>query len=266
MAVPPLPPELEQDIFEIAVRSSPRDSRVKLNLSLVARHVQSWVDREFYKSLEVSGASADKFLRLVELKPAGFFATTVKTLVLTNFPVYLTEAQAIGILSICTGVQYLAFWCLEFPGRNPAVAQLPLRRLFMPLSHIQRNVEGSAATPPCLSTVTHLNMSFLHPVDVSDLEVLGRLPRLTHVALHVSAVLPPHTMVVIASCAALQALVIILEPTDVIREEVVAVYSFDPRIVLLQHPSVTLDREVSRFGLDEVWTLAEHAIAMRMSR
>ncbi|KAJ7757535.1 hypothetical protein B0H16DRAFT_1457701 [Mycena metata] len=267
MTLPMLPPELQREIFEIAIRFSLHDAAVKVNFSLVARHVQSWVDQEFYKSVIIhSSGSAEKFIQLANLKPAGFFAI-VRTLVMSNFPGGLPESQIIRLLSICTGVQYLAFWRRYFPRPNPVINQLPLRRLFMPLSNIQ-NIIDAAIPPRCLSGVTHLNMSFLDPVDVSDLEILARLPCLTHVALHVSAVLPPHASVVIASCPALQALVIIFESTDLIRDEITQVYSFDPRIVLLNHPtpSVVSSLPSARFGLDEVWAFADHIIAQRIPR
>ncbi|KAJ7045023.1 hypothetical protein C8F04DRAFT_1067448 [Mycena alexandri] len=268
MPVPMLPPELQREIFEIAVRFSPQDSTVKLNLSLVARHVQSWVEREFYKSVTISSSKgAAEFIQLANLKPPGFFTMAVHTLLISNFPGGLMEAQIIALLSICAGVQCLAFWHRNFPGRDPVINQLSLRRLFMPLSDVQNNIEGTT-TPHCLSGVTHLNMAFFDPVDVSDLEILGRLPCLTHVALHVCAVLPPHVLVVITSCPALRALVIIFESTDLIRDEIAQVYSFDPRIVLLNHPSVTSSGEAGSacFGLDGVWVCADHIITHRIPR
>ncbi|KAJ7719203.1 hypothetical protein B0H16DRAFT_1607271 [Mycena metata] len=63
-----LPPELQREILEIAIRINSRDAAVKLHLSLVAHRFHSWVDQVFYESVTIgSSQSADKFLKLVDM-------------------------------------------------------------------------------------------------------------------------------------------------------------------------------------------------------
>ncbi|KAJ7750277.1 hypothetical protein B0H16DRAFT_1724677 [Mycena metata] len=87
--MPSLPRELGREIVEVAVRTNHPDAIVKLKLSLSSR-----VDKVFYESITIKSSPTN-------LKPAGFFATTVKSLSL--------PALDKRILAACAGAQTFAF-------------------------------------------------------------------------------------------------------------------------------------------------------------
>ncbi|KAJ7750312.1 hypothetical protein B0H16DRAFT_1550260 [Mycena metata] len=125
--MPSLPPELQREIVETAVRMHHEDAAVKLKLSLVAHHFHFWVDRVFYESVTITSTrGADKFLKLLDLKPAGFFAAAVKALNIWG----LDDTQTIKVLTTCSGVQILSYenYSNDFVPRAQ-ITQLTLRRL-----------------------------------------------------------------------------------------------------------------------------------------
>jgi len=259
ITTPSLPLELQREIFETAIRSNHRNAVLKLNLSLVAHYVHFWVDSVFYELVTICGGpSANRSLKLVDLKPRGFFATAVNTLLLSN----TTDVQALATLSVCTGVQFLAVWNHSVLQRDSLlqVSQLSLRRLSTAFENII-NIVTVAAPPTWLENLTHLRSYFYLQATASDLGHLHQFPCLTHVALYVFETNLSHAKTVCSSCPDLQVLAIITgdgTPPD----DTIEAYSFDPRIVVKPSPPESIkDWEAAYFGLPDMWTSADRVLA-----
>ncbi|KAJ7508531.1 hypothetical protein B0H11DRAFT_1902151 [Mycena galericulata] len=264
--MPSLPYELECEIFELAVRLNPQNASLKLNLSLVARRVSCWVDLVFYEYVSItSKLNAKKFLKLIRSKPPGFFATTVKALCLVYT---VTAALAFEILSECTGVRCLACWVDQrrLPEFTLLVNPLPLDRLSIDFGHFL----ALPTLSTCLSTLTHIHISFWHPLTTSDIsqlaEGISRLPRLTHVALALDSDYrtdPRAVERVTSSCPSVQ-IFVIASDKDADYQKLAKDYSFDARIVVPSHfLNPRLDWEAANFGQENMWTYAERVIAQR---
>ncbi|KAJ6520388.1 hypothetical protein C8R45DRAFT_59189 [Mycena sanguinolenta] len=260
-----LPPELQREIFEIAVWLNHADAAVKLNLSLVASHVRVWVDQVFYQLVAIWGdASADKFMNLVvKSRPASFFAVVVKTLIMCN--VRAISRTTARILRICSGVQSLFLWTPDTPGPHitPSVNQFPLQRLALTFRYFVSILAGPAL-PTRLASVTHFRTSITSQDQAPDLNHLHRLPCLTHVALAGLTVGPFHIETVCTSCPNLQVLIILLRPTALLPMPPTAMlegYSSDVRVVI--SCGRFKDWEHAHFGLPDMWTHAEDFVANR---
>ncbi|KAJ7290191.1 hypothetical protein C8J57DRAFT_1492921 [Mycena rebaudengoi] len=180
---PRLPPELECEIFEIAARSCREDLEPGLTLQLVARRVHVWVERVFLEVVALrDGRHAEKFLQLVDLKPAGFFANIVRALFI---PYLVTSKTASKVLSVCTGVRFLACWAVfqDTPELPLQISRLPLSRLGIELHHF---LSIPLSTSAWLSKLTHLDLAFWSQFDdPSDLLALCRhLPQLTRIYMY----------------------------------------------------------------------------------
>ncbi|KAJ7123363.1 hypothetical protein C8R46DRAFT_87092 [Mycena filopes] len=121
----------------------------------------------------------DQFINLVHVKPAGFFATTVKMLRLHH---RLTDIQTDRVLGVCSGVQ--ALHCITL---KPSQSLLPPRHLSsLPLRRLSTDVNlaeilNSAVEPAWCSTLTHLDLSFPWLWSIDRLyPLLRRLPCLTN--------------------------------------------------------------------------------------
>jgi len=245
LSMPDLPPELQREIFETAVRLNRRDAALKLRLSLIAHHVHFWVDSAFYESVDIDQSrSADKFLNLVDLKPHGFFATVVKTLILCS----VETVFAVRVLSVCTGVQSLALWDTWDTGLLSdwllRLHPLSLHRLSTPCANLV-NIVMDAAPLTWLESLTHLDIAFLHYPATSKLEKsLRQLPCLTHVALYEPRN-STHAQVVCTSCPVLEVLVFLRPGSD----DDAQLFD-DCRIVFVKYPSDPGDDwEAAHFGL-----------------
>ncbi|KAF8178655.1 hypothetical protein K438DRAFT_1270373 [Mycena galopus ATCC 62051] len=259
--MPELPSELEREIFGLAFRSSGRDIRValKLTLCLVARRVQFWIDPLFYALVTLKDElHAGKFLGLIQsnLKSPGFF----KAVEALCIPFKVAGATACGILSACTQVRSLACWVdiqdsLELP---LLVSRLPLRRLSIEVGHFS-NIPITPSTLPWLSELTHIELVPWWK-DYSDqvFSNLRHLPHLTHVAFDPGQMTDDmdHITMVCSCCSSLQVLALLETPPS---GEV-----HDHRIVSLtrENPEPLEDWEASYFGLEDLWSLAQ-AIADR---
>jgi hypothetical protein len=220
------------------------------------------VDSAFYELVIIRNhASADKFLKLVDSKPPGFFATVVKTLVMFG-----ATSQAARILSVCAEVQWLCVWeCRVSALDLSPVSNYPLRRLSLlptllptlEFSECLTTMLVTAPTPPrCLRTLTHLdyNPSEVIPSDVKDL--LRRFPRLTHIALR-GLLSPLHIEAVRATCVNLQILIV-----PRLGPDFADAFS-DMRVVIIAPPVVFTDWAAGHFGLPDMWTRAEGIVAER---
>ncbi|KAJ7157149.1 hypothetical protein C8R46DRAFT_1355532 [Mycena filopes] len=265
-----LPPELQREIFETAIRTSHAargNAEVKLNLSLVAHHVHLWVDSVFYRAVTICRSrSATRFLTLVDSKPADFFANAVKVLSVESG---IPEKKLVRILHACRGVESLAIWWTKYGGSPPSlVSGFPLlRRLSLITRDIAYTVDD--VRPSSLSTLTHLDLAYsLHLRHISDLpEILKQLPGLTHVSLGSWSSPVAHAQLVIETCTALQVLRMLVTPREFEIGEITETYSFDLRIVVATIVySGHRDWMSPYLGLGDPWTSAEHVVAERAAR
>ncbi|KAJ7757528.1 hypothetical protein B0H16DRAFT_1536942 [Mycena metata] len=179
--------------------------------------------------LAIPGRADEKFLSLIEAKPPGFFATAVISLLIDPL---LSDEQTAGILTACRGVESLALWGTTSWGHIPDFPYLPL---MFSADRLKRIVD----------TLKHLH-------------------RLTHLALHFT-LHPSIASAVSTNCPGLQVLVIIFDWSSSIPAWADKRYSFDDRIVVVQRvpSSSSEDWEAAHFGLSNVWTRAESAVAER---
>ncbi|KAJ7455922.1 hypothetical protein B0H11DRAFT_2217820 [Mycena galericulata] len=243
--MPELPLELERQIFELAVRSDPKNAYLKLKLSLVARRFSVWVDVVFYEFVTIlSKRGANRFMELVPSKPPGFFAATVKALCLTYS---VPAAQAFDVLSECSGLHRLACWIdhskspeLDFP---LLVSQFSLTELSIELEHFLNLPDSSA----CFSDLTHVH--------------------LTHVALALGTDhLTEAFKAVFTGCPSVQVFMITYSDNSSERREQLAKdCSFDVRTVVADRATVTpiADWENVNLSQENMWTYAEGIIALR---
>ncbi|KAJ7750273.1 hypothetical protein B0H16DRAFT_1550140 [Mycena metata] len=258
----PLPSELEREIVEAVVRANYKNATVKLNLSLVAQRFHFWVDQVFYESVTIANhQEASKFLKLVDMKPAGFFATFVKALTIYNDSTN-SETPASAILAVCTGVQLLKCWLWEVSILPAHLDQLLLRRLSMPLNLVVKSI--NTTEPAWLLTLTHLDVAVdVHEEDpdASSLaDILRRLPRLTNLALHFWADRLHHAAATCTSFPRLRVLVIFTQIEDLAEHG-----ALDPRIVLVPYTAAEHAETVqaARWGLPDFWTRAESIVDER---
>ncbi|KAJ7508502.1 hypothetical protein B0H11DRAFT_1965364 [Mycena galericulata] len=262
--MPTFPFELEREIFEIALRLDRKNAVLKLNLSLVARRVHSWVDLVFYETVKIESAiNADKFLILIARKPPGFFAVAVKNLSLLY---KVPASEMLAILSECSGVQQLACWGTHrHTAVLPFLCRLALNRLSIEFSHFL----NIPATPPtCFSSLVRLHLFFWDDDKTPDIsrliQGLRQLPRLTHTAFSFS----PFTANIVyarAVCSNLPNLrvVVIDEDDDVVFE---GQYSSDARIVVMHRINVLGDWEAANEGNRCMWDRAEEVVARRQAQ
>ncbi|KAJ7150336.1 hypothetical protein C8R46DRAFT_501720 [Mycena filopes] len=255
--MPSLPIELQREIVEIAIRTNPKDRAVKLNLSLVAPHFHAWVDRVFYESVFIfNSAQVDQFLNLVHVKPAGFFATTVKVL---RLHYRLTDIQMDRVLGVCSGVQALCCITLErsrslLPPHH--LSSLPLRRLSTDADLAE--ILYSAVEPAWCSTLTHLDLSFPWLRSI-DRQMLRRLPCLTNVALHASSTDRALADAIYNDCPNLRVLVIFTW-----EQERDAVKYRDASHVVLDEDTYEEQQSYGLFcRMPDFWIRAENVVAAR---
>ncbi|KAJ7150319.1 hypothetical protein C8R46DRAFT_501192 [Mycena filopes] len=255
--MPSLPIELQQEIIEIAIRTSRKDRALKLNLSLVAPHIQLWVDRVFYESVTISNSmQVDQFIELVHVKPAGFFATTVKML---DLHPRLTDIQTDRVLGVCSGVQALHCVTIERSESLPPphhLSSLPLRRLSTDVDLAE--ILYSAVEPVWCSTLTHLDLSFPWLRSFGR-EMLRRLPCLTNVALHSWSADRPLADAICNDCPNLRVLVIFVP-----EEELDTVEYRDAAHVVLVDDTLEEEWDTGLFSsLPDFWIRAENIVAAR---
>ncbi|KAJ7608792.1 hypothetical protein FB45DRAFT_1039460 [Roridomyces roridus] len=270
--MPTLPPELEREIFELALNSS--NSRatcagnteyltLKFALRRVCRRVEYWVDLVSYRSIAVeTSTDSGDFLELLARKPPGFFSEKVKDFWIGHF---VPNAHAIDLLSACNAVEQLACYVDHKPTPKlpELIRRLPLTRLW--IEHVHFSDVASLQSPTFFPALTHLYLIFWErrpPIDVPLLiQKLPLLHNLTHLAL---ACNPTNPRLAQTVCAALPDLLFLVISLDCELEESDKTYAFDPRVVTVY---VDYDEEEQDIGdSNRIWVYAEEAVAQRRSK
>ncbi|KAF8204348.1 hypothetical protein K438DRAFT_1964697 [Mycena galopus ATCC 62051] len=192
---PSLPPELQHEILRARIAHHVHFWSVSLGIML-NKYVQltlCGVDCVFYEFVAIPNrASADKFLALIDSKPPGFFATTVKTLIISDKPAFMpaSKSEAVRVILAACGVLSLGW---------PA---------FGGFSRHSKTWHQCSSSPHRQSGC-HLGL-WMHPLAKPGyLETLKQLPRLTHVALFPIPCEDRYADAVCASCRNLQLLVLL---------------------------------------------------------
>ncbi|KAJ7803204.1 hypothetical protein B0H14DRAFT_2613653 [Mycena olivaceomarginata] len=258
---PVLPPEIEREIFELTAQF-PGNA---VNLVLVARRTQIWIERLIYETVTLADCEiCDKFLRTVDSRPAQFFADNVKSLCV---PGDIDPLGAVRVLKACQGVVNLAIW-LVGPQDTPF---FPFVSALRP-THLSINIHGLYGVQckpdfahPFFSHVTHLEL-------VDWLEwaphIAALSPHLTHLALDFdlraegSAAL---LRAVLASCRSLAVCIALVgdDESMIVASDRLAGIG-DARLVILSESDVIENWEASLRGTDaSLWAFAEDIVAAK---
>jgi hypothetical protein len=194
-------------------------------------------------------------MRTLALKPAVFFARTVKCLHIGN----LDELELISLFTTCSGVTELGWWLSKLtPNVILALANLPLQRLSIDNSFDV--LFPGLQSAPFFSTLTHLDIAFPQHVWTHKLPPLHLFPALTHVCTsHVQR--PPQNWCtdIVKACRHLKVLLIISD--DFYYDHIsLRSHNTDPHIVAL--PQSTGDW-TARWVHDS-WPLAEDIVQERL--
>lgn len=178
-----LPFELEQDIFQNAANA---DRRSALSLALVARRVQLWVEPIIYNrvALQYGGSESARilegFMSAIKTKPASFFASYVKTLLLSDIPACIV----MEILAVCTGLADLRVWPHTPSVVTRFVVASSIRPIHLSFSAEYLAAHGSAPdfSLPFYQELTHLELHDTWGQLMSWAPSFAMLPELTHLA------------------------------------------------------------------------------------
>ncbi|KAJ6621473.1 hypothetical protein B0H10DRAFT_2017435 [Mycena sp. CBHHK59/15] len=259
---PMLPPEIEREIFEIAARF--RGNSVQL--ALVARRTQIWIERLMYETVTLSDQTVcDRFVRTLDSRPAQFFTDNVKSLCV---PGDLEPFGAARVLKVCQGVVNLAIWLQRPPCGAPLfplVSALRPKRLSVTLQALYGHTEPDFAHP-FFSKVSHLELVDW-PEWASCLRLEIVFQHLTHLAIHLDHYTqdPERLHEILASCRSLVVCLGLVRDDDTMiaaSEQLAGVE--DPRFVILSESDVLDNWEASLQETDaSVWAFCEGIVVAK---
>ncbi|KAJ7498090.1 hypothetical protein B0H11DRAFT_1998631, partial [Mycena galericulata] len=258
---PILPPEIEREIFETTARF-PRNA---VQLVLVARRTQIWIERLIYETVTLADQQlCDKFLRTLETRPPQFFTDSVKSLCVPG-DIELLAAER--VLEACQGVINLAIWLpLQEVPLFPFVCSLQPKRLSINVRALYGNREPDFAHP-FFSKVTHLELiDWLGWKTYFSIDCL--YPHLTHLALDLDterAGSAAEIRQILVSCRSLVICVGLVcdDDTMIVASNQLAAIE-DPRLVILSESNVIDNWEASLRDADaSMWVFAETIVVAK---
>ncbi|KAJ7173451.1 hypothetical protein C8R46DRAFT_115202 [Mycena filopes] len=261
---PFLPPEIEREIFEMAASQGNA-----VNLMLVARRTQVWIEQFVYKTVTLSNRQlCDKFLRTLDNRSPDFFTAHVKSLCI---PGDIEQPDAERVLKACQGVDNLAIWLPLHPNAPlfPFVSSLRPIRLSINVPALC----GSPCEPdlkhPFFSRVTHLELVDWRDC-ASHLHIEYLSAHLTHLALdfdHYTEGETSRLRGILASCPSLVVCLGLVSNDNamIIASDTLALAKIDdPRLVILSESDVVENWEASLGSSDEsLWAFAEGIVASK---
>ncbi|KAJ7036573.1 hypothetical protein C8F04DRAFT_1094920 [Mycena alexandri] len=263
---PLLPPEIEREIFEMTAQF-PGNA---VNLMLVARRTQIWMEQLVYKTVTLSNQQlCDKFLRTLDARPSDFFIAHVKSLCV---PGDIEPLGAERVLKACQGVINLAIW---LPPQDtplfPCVSSLRPIRLSINVPALY----GSPCEPdlkhPFFSRVKYLEL--VDWLDCASHLHIEYLSHLTHLALDFDRYTEgatPRLRDILASCPSLVVCLGLVGNDDamIIASDTLALAKIDdPRLLILSDSDVVENWEASLGSSDEsVWAFAEDIVASKIGK
>ncbi|TFK61021.1 hypothetical protein BDN72DRAFT_850025 [Pluteus cervinus] len=267
MEDPRLPPELESQIFLMALQLNFSDIR---NLLLIAKRVHAWL---LPKAFEVAvlgiGRSFPITFTLEKFKRYGHY---IRYLFLTAFATQRETGRimALDYLSLCPNVINLS---IRIPSLDPAALQSALINL--PLIRLSIHVDAILFVPPSpqlselFSNLTHLHLyNTFDPARFADAQppILRPLfPNLTHIAF-----LYPHTRenlrLAIEGWDSLR--VVLLWYLNAYLEGPIdaAVQPLHPRLVILGSTVMQPWEDGARGRGQDIWEISERIVQSRIER
>ncbi|KAJ6482575.1 hypothetical protein C8R45DRAFT_1001916 [Mycena sanguinolenta] len=212
MNTPLLPPDLEREIFEMAVELYPQTIPSLLHVS---RRVYEWIQRIKYRSVARQGTLSTCTTRVLiraiqsNSKPQSFFHNCVRHLHLSCIDGEAVE-NAPMILSACTGLRSLRLVIdtdeIQPDLLLPALTTMKLRELS---AYLKLIFAGPIPTP-MLTSVTHLDIFDSIPPNSDDAQIprwLAQFPVLTHVTMREGSVWLARN--ILSVCKKLQVLILL---------------------------------------------------------
>ncbi|KAF8987967.1 hypothetical protein BDQ17DRAFT_1435295 [Cyathus striatus] len=183
------PPEIEDEIFRWVIFMHPYE-RTDAHLPEVCKRVKRSVEPLLYKTLKICGnyvhytfkrgfhmIDEDNFAVALQSKPKSFFEMNVMHLMITDS---VSEPVVSHLLSLCTGVQHLAYWS------NYNNASVCNDIMTMPLQSLEvyfHTLEALSRLNRAHPQVTYLDVdSFLEDEAFSG---LGWLPALCDIEINI---------------------------------------------------------------------------------
>ncbi|KXN86503.1 hypothetical protein AN958_09975 [Leucoagaricus sp. SymC.cos] len=238
-----LPLELQREIF---LTSGLEDMGSAIRLVRVSKRAYNWITPIIYDMVTLGSEDTALFLRTLASKPARFFATHVKCLCLS---VSVKPTDAERILSVCSGVRFLAFWVNYLSALSIEAEHL---RDLCQSSEKKLLSKGVSAWS---TNLTHLDIVFWPEDDWHVVPDLSQLSALTHVGLW-----HPHGCVeenlvseILSWCEQLKILLVVVHEDDMTHQP----RSQDRRVVLMPYPAtIVQDWEASFIGRANTWSRA----------
>ncbi|KAJ7461193.1 hypothetical protein FB451DRAFT_490402, partial [Mycena latifolia] len=260
---PALPPELEQQIFEICALSRPMSIP---KLMLVAWRVKEWIEPILYRTIVIGAfeheesypifTASDILLSAIKRKPAAFFHSAVRNL--TLYTDYVDDLPT--ILSACTGVENLWTTDTEGTGLLPLFARLRLKHLH---GYVQDFLRTFPPPHPFFSKITHVEL--FGAVEDTIISSLSLIAQLTHLAFNDSDFI---TMCprLLEACPGLSVLVCLDDDLSWLRSvyiPYIADLSKDVRFVAMTCTEFLQDWQTGAYTGIDYWSRAETLIAQR---
>ncbi|KAF7291221.1 hypothetical protein MIND_01265600 [Mycena indigotica] len=267
------PPELEREIFEIAVLSYPSALPAVLR---VARRVQHWIEPLTFRVLCLNrSAKAKAFVktlrRLKKLEPPQTKRITsgIRHLFF-DLRGLCTVEETKDILRACNNLyDFAAIGDFSHPGLLPILANLRITRLAICFEVLFGGLAEVDLMHPTLLGITHLDVfdpvsSLIGPNQVSLDELLPQLPSLTHLCLNNEN---PNERIfrLLKNCPHLKLLVVLapgrtdqinFDPSDPRENK-------DDRLVYGTFGDYWAQWESGAHGSPNFWTIAENVVARR---
>ncbi|KAJ7750409.1 hypothetical protein DFH07DRAFT_546282 [Mycena maculata] len=238
---PIFPPELEREIFETTAILHPKTIPTLLR---VAHRILIWVEPLLYRVI-LSDESMDALRRAMHVKPASFFAASVRHLAFPGRRISseLPAEEIRALLQLCTNIVSLAL-NMDTPGLLPIMQEMKIRRwVGWLVFFFEGNSDAVDLSHPAFRTVTHL-----HTFD--DLRDDAEVPRL-----------------VLERCTRLQVLLVFWDIPEPARQMAANPPVTDVRFVVCIHGGVyRKDWEVGARGGTDMWTAADTFVARKRRR
>jgi hypothetical protein len=204
----------------------------------------------------------DQFLHTLRSRPPNFFASYVKTLVLTSV---VNAKQAARIMSVCTGV-------VNFASSVPCTTLVPTPNSFHPqrlsINLGSRQVADPDFSLPLFANVTHLEI-VTKGTSWSGWSGFENLHRLTHLAVSFQGDARLGTLDVLhqilASCSSLKVLVVIAHNDYISRAtlDLVQDHFSDPRVAFIREEARLQDWLRGLDGGRDMWERAEELVMVQ---
>ncbi|KAJ7234758.1 hypothetical protein B0H12DRAFT_1238968 [Mycena haematopus] len=254
-----LPPELERDIFELAVRLYPALAAV---LPQVAHRVRIWIEPFLYETLVITLSSSPIPLppSLVPFgsKSPSFFRKNVRSLLLDDGGWPAIKPFSL-VLSVCAGVLNLVLTSRAHPSMLIHLRAMKLQRLTICLEDLFADTPINLTLSP-FATITHLDVLYTSAAKLAS--SFASLPLLTHLHLYMSDVAILGRA--LKECRNLKILIhtCLGPPTPIVF---VSPDVNDPRMVLMDifRHNMVQDWKGRRSNWRDLWAIADHFVAKR---